>query len=52
VKYTRELIKIFGLEDVKLSKTPMVTTIKFDKNEQGINVVIKFYISMIESYFI
>ena len=42
-KYTRELIKRFELEDTKLSKTPMVTTIKLDKDEQGINVDIKFY---------
>ena len=34
-KYTRELIKKFGLEGAKTSKTHMVTTTKLDKNEQG-----------------
>ena len=34
VKYTRELIKKFGLENTKLSKTPMTTTTNFDKDEQ------------------
>jgi len=48
-KYTRELIKRFGLEDAKLSKTPMATTTKLDKDEQGINVDIKLYRSMIGS---
>ena len=42
-KYTRELIKRFGLEDATLRKTPMATTTKFDKDEQGINVDIKLY---------
>ena len=42
-KYTRELIKRFGLEDAKLSKTPIATTTKLDKDEQGINVDIKLY---------
>ena len=32
-KYTRELIKRFGLEDAKLSKTQMATTTKLDKDE-------------------
>ena len=34
-KYTRELIKKFGLEGTKTSKTPMATTTKLDKDEQG-----------------
>ena len=37
-KNTRELIKKFGLEGAKSSKTLMVTTTKLEKNEQGINV--------------
>ena len=37
-KYTEELIKKFRLEGVKTSKTPMATTTKLDKDEQGINV--------------
>ena len=48
-KYTRELIKRFGLEDAKLSETPMATTTKFDKDEHGINADIKLYKSMIDS---
>jgi len=50
-KYTRELIKKFGLEDAKIRKTPMVTTTKLDKDEQGKNVDIKLYRSMIGSLF-
>ena len=46
-KYIRELIKRFGLEDANLSKTSMTTTTKLDKDEQGMNVDIKLYRSMI-----
>ena len=48
-KYTRELIKKFGLERAKSSKTFMTTTTKLNKDEQGINVDIKLYRSMIGS---
>ena len=48
-KYTKELIKKFGLEGAKTSKTPMATTTKLDKDEQGINVDIKLNRSMIGS---
>jgi len=48
-KYTRELIKRFGLEDAKLIKTPMATITKLNNDEQGINVDIKLYRSMIDS---
>ena len=48
-KYTRELIKKFGLKDAKSSKTLMATTTKLDKDEQGINVNIKFYRNIIGS---
>ena len=48
-KYTRELIKKFELEDAKTSKTHMATTTKLDKDEQGKNVDIKLYRSMIGS---
>ena len=34
-KYTRELIKKFGLEDAKISKTLMATITKLDKDEQS-----------------
>ena len=46
---TRELIKKFGLEDVKTSKTLMTTTTKLDKDELGKNIDIKLYRSMIGS---
>ena len=48
-KYTKELIKKFGLEGVKTSKTPMATITKLDKDEQGTNIDIKLYRSMIGS---
>ena len=48
-KYTKELIKKFRLEGPKTSKTPMATTTKLDKDEQGINEDIKLYRSMIGS---
>ena len=34
-KHTRDLIKKFGFEDAKISKTPMATTTKLDKVEQS-----------------
>ena len=37
------------LEDAKISKTPMATTMKLDKNEKGKNIGIKLYRSMIGS---
>ena len=45
----KELIKKFGLEEAKTSKTPMATTTKLDKDKQGINVDINLYRSMIGS---
>ena len=33
-KYTKELIKRFRLEGSKVSKTPMATTTKLDKDEK------------------
>ena len=35
VKYTKEFRKKFGLEGSKTRKTPMATTTKLDKYEQG-----------------
>ena len=37
-KYTNELLKKFGMENCKVAKTPMSTSIKLDKDENGINV--------------
>jgi len=48
-KYTRELIKKLKLENVKISKTSLATTTMLDKDEQGKNVDIKLYHSMIGS---
>jgi len=48
-KYTKELIKRFGLEGGKVSKVPMATTTKLDKDEGGKDVDIKLYRSMIGS---
>ena len=48
-KYTRELIKKFELKDARISKTPMATTTKLDKDEQCKNVDIKLYCSIIGS---
>ena len=36
-------------QSVTVSKTPMVTTTKLDKDEQGKNIDIKLYRSMIDS---
>ena len=49
VKYTKELIKKFGLEDLKTCNTPMATTTKLDKDDQGKSVDIRLYRSMIGS---
>jgi len=49
VMYTRELIKKFGLEDAKISKTLMATITKLDKDEHGKSVDIKLYHIMIGS---
>ena len=48
-KYIKELIKKFGLENAKISKTLMTTTTKLDKNEQDKSVDIKLYRNMIGS---
>ena len=49
VKYTKEVIKKFGLEDSKTCKTPIATTTKLDKDNQGKSVDIRLYRSMIGS---
>ena len=48
-KYTRELIKKFGLEDAKIKKTLIATRTKLDKDDQGKSVDIRLYRSMIDS---
>ena len=49
VKYTRELIKKFWIENVKISKILMVTTIKLDRDKQDKNIDINIYSSMFGS---
>ena len=49
VKYTKELIKKFGVEDSKTCNTPIATTTKLDKDNQGKSVDIRLYRSMIGS---
>ncbi|KAG8652052.1 hypothetical protein MANES_06G057550v8 [Manihot esculenta] len=49
-KYTKELIKRFGMENSKPSRTPMSTNTKLDKNEKGKPIDEKFYRGMIESF--
>ena len=49
VKYIKELIKKFGIVDSKTCYTPMATTTKLDKDDQGKSVDIKLYRSMIGS---
>jgi len=49
VKYTKELIKKFGLEGSKTCNTLMATTTKLDKDDQGKSIDKKLYRSMIGS---
>ena len=42
-KYTEELIKKFRLKNVQISKIPMATTSKLDKDEHSKDVDIKLY---------
>ena len=48
-KYSKELMKKFGLEGSKICNTPMATATKLDKDDQGKCVDIKLYRSMIGS---
>ena len=48
-KYIRDMLKKFGLENVKPQATPMSTSIKLDKDEGGKCVDSKLYRSMIGS---
>ena len=45
----QENFKKFGLENAKINKTPMATTTKLDKDEQGKNIDIKLNHSIIDS---
>ena len=46
-KYTKEILRKFGLEDVKSYSTPMKSTCKLDKDEKGKKVDQKTYRGMI-----
>ena len=48
-KYIKELLKKFGMESSKNHSTPMSSTLKLDKNEEGKPVDIKRYRGMIGS---
>ncbi|KAL4279676.1 hypothetical protein GQ457_03G021980 [Hibiscus cannabinus] len=49
VKYIKEKLKKFGLENVKPQATPMSSSTKLDKDEEGKCVDCKLYRSMIGS---
>ena len=48
-KYTRELLKRFGMENSKAIGTPMSPSCKLDKDEEGKSIDLKFYRGMIGS---
>ena len=48
-KYTKDLLKRFEIENSKISKTPISTSTKLDKDENGIKVDQKWYSGMIGS---
>ena len=48
-KYTKELLKKFGICDSKIARTPMSTSIKLDKDEKGKSIDQTKYWGMIGS---
>ena len=48
-KYARDILKKFGIDEVKSSKTPMSTTTKLNKDEYGKPVDEKRFRGMIIS---
>ena len=48
-KYARDILKKFGMDEVKSSKTPMTTTTKLNKDENGKSVDEKRFRGMIGS---
>ena len=48
-KYARDILKKFGMDGVKPSKTPMSTTTKLNKDENGKQIDEKYFRSMIGS---
>ena len=47
VKYIKDLIKKFGMEDTKPVSTPMSTSTKLNTDRKGKSIDINLYISMI-----
>ena len=50
-KYTKEILKKFGLEDAKSYSTPMSTTCKLEKDENGKKVDQKFIETWSDHFF-
>ncbi|KAL6349847.1 hypothetical protein AAG906_001734 [Vitis piasezkii] len=48
-KYIRDLLKRFNMEETKTMKTPMCSSIKFDKDEKGKSIYSTMYRGMIGS---
>ncbi|XP_075483619.1 uncharacterized protein LOC142523772 [Primulina tabacum] len=48
-KYTRDMLKKFGMENCSLASTPMSSSIKLDKDEERISVNTKMYRGLIGS---
>ena len=48
-KYTKELLKKYGLKGAKEYKTPMATAMKIEKDDTGKNINEKMYRGMIGS---
>ncbi|XP_075492490.1 uncharacterized protein LOC142530542 [Primulina tabacum] len=49
VKYTRDMLKKFGMENCSPASTPMSSSIKLNKDEWGISVDTKMYRGLIDS---
>ena len=47
LKYVKEILKTFGLDNSKLVSTPMVTTLKLSKNDESAKVNQILYRSII-----
>ncbi|KAL6313643.1 hypothetical protein AAG906_008148 [Vitis piasezkii] len=51
-KYIRDLLKRFNMEEAKIMKTPMSSSIKLDKNEKGKSIDSTMYRGMIDVDFV
>ncbi|KAL6313474.1 hypothetical protein AAG906_005420 [Vitis piasezkii] len=50
-KYVRDLLKRFNMEETKIMKTPMSSSIKLDKDEKGKSIDSTMYRGMIDADF-